>query len=390
MLTSVLLMAGCGSSSNNPVSSGNVSGGLVNVSGRIDNISGNGRVTYCTPVATVRNGMNATNPFRASISNEGVYTFNTDENGNYSGQIPEGDYYVIAENSDGTMKSVSAKQTFRAAEAETPATGNTIILTKTTEIKGTLYSHGSGDSPTPIGGVPVYIVGKPFISVTDSYGEFVFNGVPTLANGETYTLKATLTEYGSSSTAETTVTSSNITSNHNLTLEPSEENNNNLCAVYGTVYDNNTDKQIQPGKLVLAILNSGEIVSTISDSNNATFRLNLNKNDTPVQITANPRTFYEATISENLTTPTYADNEVYTFETQGGITPTPATINGIHITEEVGPGFSKSNESFVVIIGNFGLKFNKIINVSKRFERKKVDDDIFCSCKNFLHLRKIE
>ena len=52
--------------------------------------------------------------------------------------------------------------------------------------------------------------------------------------------------------------------------------------------------------------------------------------------------------------------------------------------------FSKSNESFVVIIGNFGLKFNKIINVSKRFERKKVDDDTFCSCKYFLHLRKIE
>ena len=349
LLTSVLLMAGCGSSSNNPVSSGNVSGGLVNVSGRIDNISGNGRVSYCTPAATVRNGMNATNPFRASISNKGVYTFNTDENGNYSGQIPEGDYYVIAENSDGTMKSVSAKQTFRAAEAETPAKGNTIILTKTTEIKGTLNSKGSGNTLIPAVGVPVCIVGKPFISVTDSEGTFVFNGVPTLTGNETYTLKATITEYGFSATAEGTVTSSNIANNHSLTLESGANNNNNFCAIYGTVYNNNTDKQIQPDKLVLAILNSGEIVSTISDSNDGTFSLYLNKNETPVQITANPRTFYEATISENLVTPTYTDNEVYTFETQGGITPTPATINGIHIIETTSNGFKKSNESNLTI-----------------------------------------
>ena len=114
MLTSVLLLVGCGSSSN-PSSSGNVSSGLVSVSGNVKNLNGNGSVSFYTPTAAVKSGMNVTSNFRASISNEGIYTFNTDENGNYSGQIPEGDYYVIAQNSDGTMKSVSSKQTFRAA-----------------------------------------------------------------------------------------------------------------------------------------------------------------------------------------------------------------------------------------------------------------------------------
>ncbi|MBP5469567.1 MAG: hypothetical protein J6Z11_10030 [Candidatus Riflebacteria bacterium] len=367
LLTSVLLMVGCGgSSSNNPASSGNVSSGLVNVSGTVNNLSGNGRVSFYTPTAAVRNGMNGTNPFRASISNEGVYSFNTDENGNYSGQIPEGDYYVIAENSDGSMRSVSAKQTFRAVTAEIPATGSTIILTQTTDITGFLYTQGSGDGKTPMAGVPVCIEGKPFISVTDSSGYFVFNRVP-VPEGETYTLKASLTESGESKTAEVSVTRSNVANIQELILKTSENNENNICAIYGKVYDNNIDpKQIQPGKLVLAILTSGQIVSTISDDENGTFILKLNKNETPVQITANPRTFYEAKVSEDLENPSFDDNEVYTFETQSAITPTPATINGIHIIETTSNGFKKSNESNLTIF-YWGNDNSMIELLSERF-----------------------
>ena len=238
MLTSVLLLAGCGSSSN-PASSENVSSGIVNVSGNVKNLNGSGRVSFYTPTAAARSNMTVDASFRASISysNDGVYSFNTDEKGNYSGQIPEGDYYVIAQNSDGTMKSVSEKQTFRASETATDDPYD-IELTKTVNIRGkvsigfdNISSNdliSSSSSEEPVASIAVYIEKMPFIAVTDSNGDFTFNSVPVITDDSKYTIQSTVSMDGFVLTASTELTKdsfgngSSDVNNANITFTKNE------------------------------------------------------------------------------------------------------------------------------------------------------------------------
>lgn len=169
-------MTGCGSSSsNNPVGNGIVSSGLVSVNGNVKNSNGNGTVSFYTPTAIYGTNLDANN-LRTSVANNEVYTFNIDENGNYSGQIPAGEYYVIAQNSDGSMKYASARQSFvSSARAEVNKEKTVDIeLVPTITISGTI-------TPSDMLGYVtyVYLENMPFASNNiGSDGTFEFNSVP--------------------------------------------------------------------------------------------------------------------------------------------------------------------------------------------------------------------
>lgn len=191
LLSSVLVVTGCGSSSsNNPVSNGSINSGLVSVNGNVKNLEGNGTVSFYTPSAVYTSNLNENNSFRASVANDGIYTFNVDENGNYAGQIPEGDYYIIAQNSDGSMKYASAKQNFsasaRAETSESNSDSNIVTvnfqLAPTKTIEGILTT-----SSELVKGQYVYIENLPFVTVTGSYGNFVFKDVP-VSDDTNYTI----------------------------------------------------------------------------------------------------------------------------------------------------------------------------------------------------------
>ena len=170
LLSSALVVTGCGSSSsNNPVSSGSVNSGLINVRGNVTNSTENVTVSFYTPSAVYIDAAEAKNYLRTSVANNGVYTFNADEKGNYEGQIPAGDYYVIAQNADGSMKYASSRQSFApSARADVDIT---LVPTKT--IEGILTT-----TTNLVQGQYVYLENMPFVSVTGSDGKFVFKNVP--------------------------------------------------------------------------------------------------------------------------------------------------------------------------------------------------------------------
>lgn len=175
LLSSVLLTAGCGSSSsNNPVSNGSVNSGLVSVSGNVKNADGNGTVSFYTPTAIYGNNM--TNDISRAVVNNEIYTFYIDENGNYAGQIPAGDYYIIAQNSDGSMKYASARQSISMDSAvEIPE----IKLVQTKDINGYLDFETTitDESALPF----IYIEGMPFAKKTtfvDGEISFTLESVP--------------------------------------------------------------------------------------------------------------------------------------------------------------------------------------------------------------------
>ena len=167
LLSSVLLTVGCGSSSsNNPVSNGSVNFGLVSVSGNVKNADGKGTVSFYTPTAIYGNNM--TNGISRAVVNNEIYTFNIDEKGNYAGQIPAGDYYIIAQNSDGSMKYASARQNISMDSGVSENDSSSPISVKiediklvpTVDIKGYLDFETSitDESQLPF----VYIEGMPF------------------------------------------------------------------------------------------------------------------------------------------------------------------------------------------------------------------------------------
>ena len=340
LLTSVLLMVGCGSSSNNPVSSGNVSNGLVNVSGTVNNLSGNGRVSFYTPTAVARNGMNSTSPFRASISNEGVYTFTTDENNSYSGQIPEGNYYIIAENSDGTMRAVSELQNLSNSRAVT----RNFELSKIVNISGKFVSTDDGEDNAGYN-LPVYIKGLPFITVTDSTGAFTFTSVPCIkaTDSETkYTITSTMNYRGNVFTASTELTSSHFSTgsdinNLKLTFELGEDNVN---YIQGYVYNNESEKTPVGNHIVVAALSSsGEIISTVTDSEGL-FIFAVGKNEN------------YARISADLVNYTLADDFSKTYELtySGGSTETDNNLTVlITASTTTNTGFSPNGNSSLTI-----------------------------------------
>ena len=187
LLSSVLLTVGCGSSSsNNPVSTGSVNSGLVSVSGNVKNADGNGTVSFYTPTAIY--GSNQTNTIARAVVNNDVYTFNIDENGNYAGQIPAGDYYIIAQNSDGSMKYASARQSISMDTAVSEGSTNSILpvnieLVPTTSVKGTFSCElESSDSSSSTGGTQpvqyVYLENMPFVTEVGENGYFEFESVP--------------------------------------------------------------------------------------------------------------------------------------------------------------------------------------------------------------------
>ena len=182
-------LTGCGSSSsNNPVSSGSMNSGLVSVSGNVKNLEGNGTVSFYTPTAIYTNNTAINSSSRTSIANNEVYTFNTDEAGNYSGQVPAGDYYIIAQNSDGSMKAATTMQNIRCAAIaendETSSTSNTatinfdLVPTKTVTVTLTDESETiTSESELPF----VYIEGKPFAAkatIDDGVISFTLKDVP--------------------------------------------------------------------------------------------------------------------------------------------------------------------------------------------------------------------
>ena len=190
LLSSVLLTVGCGSSSsNNPVSTGSVNSGLVSVSGNVKNSDGNGTVAFYTPAAISESNM-ANSSVRTVVNNQ-VYTFNIDENGNYAGQVPAGDYYIIAQNSDGSLKYASGRQSVKS-DAVAEGTSNDltydITLVPTISISGELLSNTPmpPDSELPW----VYLENMPYAVETTSVDgkstySFTLSLVPLMAS---YTL----------------------------------------------------------------------------------------------------------------------------------------------------------------------------------------------------------
>ena len=178
LLSSVLLTVGCGSSSsNNPVSTGSVNSGLVSVSGNVKNSDGNGTVAFYTPTAISESNMNNSSS-RAVVNNQ-VYTFNIDENGNYAGELPAGDYYIIAQNSDGSLKYASGRQSVKSdiavegASSSIPVKIDNITLVPTISITGALHTTSE-----LVKDQYVYIENMPFVATTDSGGNFTLASVP--------------------------------------------------------------------------------------------------------------------------------------------------------------------------------------------------------------------
>ena len=313
LLTSVLLMVGCGgSSSNNPASSGNVSSGLVNVSGTVNNLSGNGRVSFYTPTAVARDGITLSSSNRMSLLSEGVYTFNTDENNSYSGQIPEGNYYIIAENSDGTMRAVSELQNISTARAVT----QDFELYKTVNISGKFVSTDDGEDNAGYN-LPVYIKGLPFITVTDSTGAFTFTSVPCIkaTDSETkYTITSTMNYRGNVFTASTELTSSHFSTgsdinNIELTFELGEDNVN---LIKGFVYNNEKEqKPVKKHIVVAALSSSGEIITTVTDSEGL-FMFAVGKNEAYARISADLVNYTLADDFNKKYTLYYSDNSIGT------------------------------------------------------------------------------
>jgi hypothetical protein len=181
-------LSGCGSSSsNNPVSNSSANSGLVSVSGNVKNSDGNGTVSFYTPSAIYVNNTAANTSIRTSIANNEIYTFNIDEDGNYFGQIPAGDYYIIAQNSDGSMKyasarkSISLESTFSEDNISSSESVDIpeIELVPTVDIKGYLDFETSitDESQLPF----VYIEGMPFAKKTtfvDGEISFTLESVP--------------------------------------------------------------------------------------------------------------------------------------------------------------------------------------------------------------------
>ncbi len=160
-------LTGCGSSSsNNPVSNGSVNSGLVSVSGNVKNADGNGTVSFYTPTAIYGNNM--TNGISRAVVNNEIYTFNIDEKGNYAGQIPAGEYYIIAQNSDGSMKYASARQSISmdSVISEEDTSGRVPVIIPDIELVQTININGYLDFETSItdeSQLPfVYIEGMPF------------------------------------------------------------------------------------------------------------------------------------------------------------------------------------------------------------------------------------
>ncbi len=314
IFTSVLLIAGCGSSSNNPLSSGNTGNDLVLVRGNVNNLTGNGSVSFYTPTAAARNGLNVSTPFRASVSNDGVYTFYTDENGEYSGQIPSGDYYVIAQNSDGTMKSVSAKQTFTAPRASKKVTQN-FTLNRTLNISGQLSKElDTGDSSIEDvesayeinANIPVFIEGLPFVAVTDSNGKFTFNSVPAITDSNTYTIKASINIEGATLIASQELKKSDFPAEGNLTLSKELKFDfssviDNCKFIQGFVYQNGSESNPVKGVIVVALLNSGKILTSLTEENGEfSVILSPSEDTSDIQITADMLNYQTAKVSNTL------------------------------------------------------------------------------------------
>ena len=185
-------LAGCGSSSSsNPVSSNSMNSGLVSVSGNVKNLEGNGTVSFYTPTAIYVNNTAPNSNFRTSIANNDVYTFNVDESGNYSGSIPSGDYYVIAQNSDGSMKAATAKQSLRCSEIAEGAESSGITinfdLVPTKTITGTLTDESetlTSESDLPF----VYIEGKPFVAKATIDNEVISFTLKDVPIEDSYTI----------------------------------------------------------------------------------------------------------------------------------------------------------------------------------------------------------
>ncbi len=364
-----LSLVGCGSS-NNPASSGNLSGGMVKVSGNVKNLSGDGSVSFYTPKAAVSNGLNGATTFRGSVSNDGVYRFDTDEKGNYSGQIPAGEYYVVAQNSDGTMKSVSEKQSITSARAATSETYD-FTLNKTVNIIGRILndyliddessdesSSGNTDSIILNANIPVYIEGLPFVAITDSNGNFKFNSVPVITDSTTYNIKSSIYFDKYTVSASKKLTKSDFSSGGDLQLEPMKFDMTEIMNiegqyVQGIVFQNGTTNGIA-GVIVVALSDTGNIMSAITDESGEYAFLVIDVvYDKNIQISADMMTYEEAVISDTYIdysnskgTPSYS-NVLYV---GGGDSP---IINdyGISITEKYDAVFKLTSENTLTVFG---------------------------------------
>ena len=352
-----LLLVGCGGSSpDNPLSS-NVNSGLVNISGNVKNSTGNGSVSFYAPTAAAKNCLNVTNSFRASVANEGIYRFNTDENGNYSGQIPAGDYYIIAQNSDGTMKYVSSKQSFNSSRATTEVKQD-ITLNKTVNISGKIVpSDYVSFSNNDFSSIPLYIEGYPFMAVTDLEGKFEFSSVPCLTEADSeansyYTIKSTINLDGIVFFATEVLSYTNFTNGTYKNLElafvlDEDEVLKEYKTINGKVYNNNgANKEPVGNHLVVGVLSSGQIKYGLTDEEGK-FSLIIKANETFADISADLHTFTHITEFTSVIEDKF-ENLLYTDSGSGSGSSAPI-FHSILFTEPPSEGLKANGEAILTI-----------------------------------------
>ena len=322
-----LSLVGCGgSSSNNPVSSGNANNGLITVRGNVSNLSGNGSVSFYTPTAATRNGMNAASTARFSITNDGVYRFNTDEKGDYSGTIPTGDYYIVAENSNGTMRAASSLKTLRLEQA----TGSNIELDpikleEVINVTGTLISVDN----LSVENVPVYIANSPFVAFTDADGKFEFLSVPEGEYVFRTTIDSNIYRYTFAQTATITKTNTSVEVRDNTKETISGE------SFTGTVVDDNDAKL--PNKAVTAVIETtGDIYFAITDSDG--------KFTMPFTLSADDSVSWFV----DMQTVTMNNNKLTCTSASSGETVEPYGIKIIETVDDSGL-FQKTNENTITL-----------------------------------------
>ena len=330
----VAVLVGCsGNSDSNPAADGG-NGGLVNVSGRVANVADSARVSFYTPEAAMKKGFSGNFSARASMNGNGIYTVDTDKAGNYSVNLPEDTYYVVAE--EGDKMTVPARKSFSARAAVTKV--EDIVLTKTTDVNGDVLDAANN----PVANVPVYIENTPFMCVSNASGHFTFNRIPQLDANGTYSIVAYTFLSGVRYSGSHSLTSAEQSGNTNVKLQLKEDSAGNSKKINGYVYYSGTTNPVANHN-VMAVLATGQVYSTTSDTNGK-YAFDIATDETTVELSADMITFTSFTL------PSTSDALIY-------VNKNSSASNGtLLITEacdkDYDAAFRKSMNTFVILQKN--------------------------------------